>query len=88
MPDGGTDLQDWQSARDLNIADRAYDFIVDRKKQAWWPVEPGEQTTGYNGRWGTRVATDPLAGAPACVSRRSGKCFHGFDERQGRGRHL
>ena len=71
VPDGGADQHEWQSARDLHIGARAYDFIVDRKRQAWWPVEPGEETTGYNGRWGTRVATDS-------VGRRAGTRFPPF----------
>jgi hypothetical protein len=42
----GTELGTWQST------------VVDRGKQVWWPGDsPG---SGYRGRWGPRVATDPF----------------------------
>jgi hypothetical protein len=34
------------------------DMIVDRSRQVWWPSDDG--TAGYRGRWGQRVAADPL----------------------------
>ncbi len=38
--------------------DHMVDIIVDRSRQVWWPSDDG--TAGYRGRWGQRVASDPL----------------------------
>lgn len=60
VPDAGQDVQDWQSAQGLDIGGRRYDFLVDRARQVWWPADPGDHTTSYLGRWGSRVIDDPF----------------------------
>src|SRR5690348_11387204 len=35
---------------------RRYPFVVDRTDQVWWP---GLDGTGYHGRWGPAVGSDP-----------------------------
>jgi hypothetical protein len=59
-------LQNWQVGRSVQIEGRSYDFLVDRKTQAWWPAYDG--SSGFRGRWGQQVTGDPLG-------RRSGPLF-------------
>ena len=69
VPDGGSDLHDWQSKPGATIGGRPYDHIVDRDKQPWWPSDSG--MSGYQGRWGPRVESDPFG-------RRAGMRFPTF----------
>jgi hypothetical protein len=59
-------LQNWEVGRDVQIDGRHYDYLVDRKTQAWWPAYDG--SAGFRGRWGQQVTNDPLG-------RRSGPLF-------------
>lgn len=69
VPDGGSDLHDWQSKPGATIGGKPYDHLVDRDKQPWWPSDSG--VSGYQGRWGPRVAGDPFG-------RRAGMRFPTF----------
>ena len=69
ISDAGNDVSDWRSAQGLILDGRRYDFLVDRTTQVWWPGDGGE--TGFRGRWGQRVETDP-------VPRRCGIRFPAF----------
>ncbi len=52
-------LFDWVSDQGVQSpSGRRYDFVVDRATQVWWPSDDG--TKGFRGRWGQRVATDPV----------------------------
>ena len=52
-------LFDWVSDQGITSpSGRTYDFVVDRATQIWWPSDDG--TKGYRGRWGQRVASDPV----------------------------
>ena len=65
VPDGGSDLHDWQSKPGATIGGRPYDHIVDREKQAL-VAERFPGMSGYQGRWGPRVEPAiPSAGAQA-----------------------
>ncbi|BDX31362.1 hypothetical protein TUM20985_19090 [Mycobacterium antarcticum] len=66
IADGGGDVHDWAARQNLSVNGRRYDFIVDRATQVWWPSDGGE--TGFRGRWGQQVTSDPLG-------RRSGPRF-------------
>lgn len=59
-------MHDWAARQNLSVNGRRYDFIVDRATQVWWPSDGGE--TGFRGRWGQQVTSDPLG-------RRSGPRF-------------
>lgn len=51
--------ENWHSDQGVQSADgRKYNFIVDRTQQVWWPSDDGR--SGYRGRWGQRVTSDPL----------------------------
>lgn len=69
VPAAGPDTQAWRAQQGLEIDGRRYDFLVDRTVRAWWP--DFRRSTGYLGRWGPRVQTDPL-------SRRAGMQFPDF----------
>jgi hypothetical protein len=69
VPDAGSDVQNWTSARNLTIDGRRYDFVVDRSMQPWWPGDFNQG--GYLGRWGPRVEHDPFG-------RRAGMRFPAF----------
>ena len=69
VPDAGSDVQNWTSAQGLIIDGRRYDFVVDRNTQPWWPGDSNQ--SGYLGRWGARVETDPFG-------RRAGMRFPAF----------
>ena len=69
VPDAGSDVQNWTSAQGLMIDGRRYDFVVDRNTQPWWPGDSNQ--SGYLGRWGARVETDPFG-------RRAGMRFPAF----------
>lgn len=69
VPDGGSDLQNWMSKAGATIGGKPYDHLVDRDKQPWWPSDSG--LSGYQGRWGPRVESDPF-------SRRAGMRFPTF----------
>ncbi len=66
-----------EAALETKIGNRVYPMHVDRTspnplvRQVWWPGIQG--TTGYSGRWGSRVARDPKA-------RRAGMKFPEFWE--------
>ena len=67
---------DWRSRNELMINNKRYDYIVDRTKQQYWPLEPTKDSAmqpdgWYSGMWGPRVETDPL-------SRRVGQRFPNF----------
>ncbi|OBB76193.1 hypothetical protein [Mycolicibacterium monacense] len=66
VPDAGPDVEDWRSQEDLLVNARTYGFLVDRATQVWWPSDDLQQ--GFRGRWGQRVADDP-------VPRRCGPTF-------------
>ena len=52
-------LFNWESDQGVQSpAGRTYDFVVDRTTQIWWPSDDG--TKGFRGRWGQRVASDPV----------------------------
>jgi len=52
-------LFEWESDQGVqSAAGRHYDFVVDRANQVWWPSDDG--TKGFRGRWGQRVASDPV----------------------------
>ena len=51
------------------ICGKPYDHLVDHDKQPWWPSDSG--LSGYQGRWGPRVAGDPFG-------RRAGMRFPTF----------
>ncbi|WP_018179204.1 hypothetical protein [Jongsikchunia kroppenstedtii] len=48
---------EWASQRALDIDGRTYDFVVDRETQTFWPST--DQESGFRGRWGERVTSDP-----------------------------
>jgi hypothetical protein len=54
---------DWPTASPAAGDKPAYDFIVDRTTQLWWPMFRGAAgdvgTPGYIGRWGPAVTSDP-----------------------------
>lgn len=59
IPGISENLFDWESAQAVSSpAGRNYDFVVDRAAQVWWPSDDG--TTGFRGRWGQRVTSDPV----------------------------
>ena len=58
IPGVTQNLFDWQSKQNVQAGNRKYDFIVDRATQVWWPSDDG--TAGFRGRWGQRVASDPV----------------------------
>lgn len=47
----------WRAVQNLSANGRHYNFIVDRATQPWWPSDDGR--SGFRGRWGQRVETDP-----------------------------
>lgn len=50
---------DWASEQGVSSpSGRTYDFVVDRATQVWWPSDDGSK--GFRGRWGQRVASDPV----------------------------
>jgi hypothetical protein len=52
-------LFNWEADQGVQSpAGRTYDFVVDRTTQVWWPSDDG--TKGFRGRWGQRVASDPV----------------------------
>ena len=57
VPDAGSDAHPWRSAQSAMIDGRAYDFLVDRSSQGWWPGDDGK--SGYGGRWGQQVQNNP-----------------------------
>jgi hypothetical protein len=59
----------WNNDQNIEVEGRHYDFIVDRTKQIWWPSDDGK--SGYRGRWGPLVVSDPFR-------RRSGMRFPEF----------
>ncbi len=59
VPDSGADPHPWRSAQGAMIDGRAYDFLVDRSSQGWWPGDDGK--SGYGGRWGQQVQNTPLS---------------------------
>jgi hypothetical protein len=59
VPYGGSDLQNWMSKAGATIGGKPNDHLVDRDKQPWWPSDSG--LSGYQGRWGTRVESDPFS---------------------------
>jgi hypothetical protein len=69
VPDGGSGLENWVSKEGATIGGKPYDFLVDREKQPWWPNDSG--LSGYQGRWGPRVESDPFG-------RRAGMRFPTF----------
>lgn len=59
IPNVSDDLFNWVSAQGVESpSGRKYDFVVDRVNQVWWPSDDGMK--GFRGRWGQRVATDPV----------------------------
>ncbi|KUI34709.1 hypothetical protein AU195_09320 [Mycobacterium sp. IS-1496] len=66
VPDAGADVQDWRAQEGLALNGRTYGFLVDRATQVWWPSD--DLQNGFRGRWGQRVADDP-------VPRRCGPTF-------------
>lgn len=71
VPDAGSDVVDWRSARGLQIDGRVYDCIVNRATQPWWPG--ADTRSGFNGRWGQHVTADGL-------SRRAGPRFPNYPQ--------
>ena len=69
LTDPGAEFVDWTANENVSIGGRTYNFIVDRMVQIWWPSD--DLQTGYRGRWGQRVANDPL-------NRRDGMRFPEF----------
>jgi hypothetical protein len=47
----------WKTRQDLEIGGRRYDFLVDRERHVWWPSD--DKTSGFRGRWGPIVESDP-----------------------------
>jgi hypothetical protein len=58
VADAGPDVQDWRSQEGLSANGRTYGFVVDRASQVWWPSD--DLQGGFRGRWGQRVANDPV----------------------------
>ncbi|MBB2769121.1 UNVERIFIED_ORG: hypothetical protein GGE11_000016 [Mycolicibacterium obuense] len=58
VPDAGADVQDWRSQEGLLVNGRTYGLVVDRATQVWWPSD--DLQNGFRGRWGQRVADDPV----------------------------
>lgn len=58
LPNAAEEAQavDWR-ADEVTLAGRAYNFVIDRDEQVWWPPREGKR--GYTGRWGPRVTHDP-----------------------------
>ncbi|HEX6708740.1 MAG TPA: hypothetical protein VF068_00285 [Rubrobacter sp.] len=54
----GAEFVKWAADENVEIAGRHYNFVVDRRAQVWWPSDDGK--SGYRGRWGPRVANDPV----------------------------
>lgn len=59
IPDVSDNLLNWVSDQGVSSpSGRKYDFVVNRAEQVWWPSYDG--TKGFRGRWGQRVASDPV----------------------------
>ena len=59
IPNVSDGLFNWVSDQGVTSpSGRKYDFVVDRTNQVWWPSDDGKK--GFRGRWGQRVASDPV----------------------------
>ncbi|HKP41792.1 hypothetical protein [Mycobacterium sp.] len=71
VPDAGSDVVEWRCKPREPLQDgaRAYNCVVDRTTQKWWPS--ADTKSGFNGRWGQHVTADAL-------SRRAGPRFPNY----------
>lgn len=59
IPNVSDGLFNWVSDQGVTSpSGRKYDFVVDRSNQVWWPSD--DRKKGFRGRWGQRVASDPV----------------------------
>jgi hypothetical protein len=65
--DAGALLQPWMCKQGHQADGRTYDFVVDRKRQVWWPGDT--PITGYNGGPGYRGLWGPPANGDAGLKR-------------------